>query len=114
MDPFDFDLLGVNWNGLYIDNCCRWGAGIGGISSSPLVTWFVFGAPSVADSSFCTTHTRLGVEIDTVKGTVSIPQDKLDLIKKVVLEWQTKHIAQNANCNPSSGYYSMFINVSNQ
>ena len=31
-----------------------------------------------------------GVEIDTVKGPISIAQDILDQVKKIVLEWQNK------------------------
>ena len=34
----------------------------------------------------------MGIEINTVAGTVSIPQAKLEQVKNVVTEWRTKNV----------------------
>ena len=131
IDPLDFDLLGLYWNGLYVNTCLPFGSRHGSQfiqHTSDVVRYIMrqrgydvinyiddflgFGTPSVADASFRMLHTLmtelgltisakklvrpttratcLGVEIDTVTGTVAIPLDKLEQVKKVVLEWQNK------------------------
>ena len=131
MDLYDFDLLGLNWNGAYIDTCLPFGTRHGSQffqRTSDAVRYIMrrrgfdiinyiddflgFGTRSTAQASFkalykimqelgltisekklvhpSTQAVCLGVLIDTVQGTVSIPKDKLEQVKTVVNEWSEK------------------------
>ena len=133
IDPLDYDLLGLSWQGAYIDTCLPFGSRHGsqffqrtsdairyimrnrGFDIINYIDDFLgFGTPTVAKNAFNTLHDLmsqlglaisqkklvppttkaicLGIQIDTVAGTVSIPQDKLQQVKNVVTEWKTKKV----------------------
>ena len=125
MDPFDFDLLGLNWDGVYVDTCLPFGSRHGSQffqRVSDAVRYVMrqrshdvinytddflgFGTPSVARCSFdalldvmhslgltisqkklvhpSTSAVCLGMLVDTIQGTVSIPAEKLRDVRLMV------------------------------
>ena len=133
IDPLDYDLLGLNWQGAYIDTCLPFGfrhgsqffqrtsdairyimRNIGFDIINYIDDFLGFGTPSMAKNAFNTLHDLmyrlgltisqkklvppttkaicLGIEINTVAGTVAIPQAKLEQVKNVVKEWRTKKV----------------------
>ena len=128
VDPGDYDLLGLHWQGFYVDMCVPFGTHHGSqifqrLSDSvrymmhekgfPIIDYIDdyvgVGVPSVAWASYeallqltvsekklvppSTRVTCLGVMIDTVTGTISIPPDKLDTINDAVRLWPDKDVA---------------------
>ena len=133
VDPGDYDLLGLYWEGHYVDSCIPFGTRHGsqifqrlsdavrfimhqkGFTMLDYIDDYVgVGVPSVAHASYvallelmsqlgltvsqkklvapATQVTCLGVLIDTVKGTVSIPPEKLDQINATVRQWLSKSV----------------------
>ena len=131
MDPFDYDLLGLYWDGFYLDknfpfgtrhgsqffqrtsNAVRYVLRMRGFDVLNYIDDFLgFGVPSVAQKSYealsevmteldltisqkklvppSTKAICLGIEIDTVQGTLSIPPDKFAHIKAEVENWAHK------------------------
>ena len=131
IDPFDYDLLGLYWDGFYLDKNLPFGTRHGSQffqHMSDAVRYIMrqrgfdilnyiddclgFGVPSVAKKSFdalsdvlsdlgltisqkklvppSTKTTCLGIEINTVLGTLSIPEDKFAQIKAEVVNWAGK------------------------
>ena len=134
VDPGDYDLLGLEWNGHYVDTCVPFGTRHGsqifqrlsdavryvmrrkGFTIIDYIDDYVgVGVPSVAWASFhalldlmtqlgltvsvkklvrpATQATCLGVLIDTEKGTISIPPEKLRDVTDAVRHWMTKDFA---------------------
>ena len=134
VDPGDYDLLGLEWNGHYVDTCVpfwiRHGSQIfqrlsdavryvmhqKGFTMIDYIDDYVgMGVPSVAWESFhalldlmtqlgltvsdkklvhpVTQVTCLGILIDTIKGTILIPPDKLRDVTAVVRHWMAKDFA---------------------
>ena len=58
--------------------------------------------------------TCLGVLIDTVKGTVSIPPEKLEQINVTVRQWLSKSVVSKRQSNQYLAYSCMSTNVSNR
>ena len=131
VDPRDYDLLGLNWNGMYIDTRIPFGSRHGSqfmqrtsdavryvmrqhdVSVINYIDDFLgYGTPDVARRSYdalldvmaelgitvsekklvapTTQAVCLGILIDTIKGTVAIPDIKLKDIKIMVKEWKGK------------------------
>ena len=131
VDPRDCDLLGLNWNGTYIDTRIPFGSRHGSqfmqrtsdavryvmrqrdVSVINYIDDFLgYGTPDVARRSYdalldvmaqlgitisekklvapTTQAVCLGILIDTIKGTVAIPDEKLKDIKIMVKEWKGK------------------------
>ena len=131
VDQFDYDLLGLQWHGAYIDQRIPFGCSHGSQffqRTSDAVCYAMchqgydvinhiddflgFGTPSVARQSFqtlvelmqelglaisdkklihpTTQAVCLGVVVDMVSGTVSIPPDKLTQVQQIVHEWSDK------------------------
>ena len=141
VDPLDYNLLGLQWRGVYVDTCVPFGSRHGsqifqcvsdavcyvmhrmGHSVIPYIDDYVgFSVPSEAKRSYdhlydlleclgltiskkklvppSTSAVCLGVEINTEKGSISIPQAKLRQICDTVNEWKhrkscTKHQLQS-------------------
>ena len=134
IDLGDYDLLGLEWQGAYVDTCVPFGTRHGsqifqrlsnavrymmrqkGYAMIDYIDDYVgLGIPSVAWNSYdALTHlmrdlgltisekklvppatqvTCLGVLIDTVKGTIAIPPEKLDQINQAVFHWLDKNMA---------------------
>ena len=134
VDPGDYDLLGLEWQGQYVDTCVPFGTRHGSqifqcLSDAvryimrqkgyPIIDYIDdyigVGVPSVASASFSAlTHlmqdlgltisqkklvppstqvTCLGVLIDTVKGTISIPPEKLRDVASTVRQWLLRDVA---------------------
>ena len=134
VDPGDYDLLGLDWHGRYVDTCVPFGTRHGsqifqrlsdgvryvmrqkGYDIIDYIDDYVgVGVPSVASASFSalidlmgdlgltisqkklvppsTQVTCLGVLIDTVKGTISIPPDKLHDVTSTVRQWLSRDVA---------------------
>ena len=134
VDPGDYDLLGLDWQGTYVDTCMPFGTRHGsqifqrlsdavryimrqkGYTMIDYIDDYVgMGVPSVAWSSYdALTHlmrelgltistkklvppatqvTCLGVLIDTVRGTIAIPPEKLADITQAVHQWLSKDVA---------------------
>ena len=132
VDPGDYDLLGLEWNGHYVDTCVPFGKRHGSQIFQRLINAVRYvmrhkgftiidyiddyvGVPSVAWASFralldlmmqlgltvsdkklvrpATQATCLGILIDTKKGTISIPQEKLCDVTDAVRHWMTKDFA---------------------
>ena len=132
IDPMDYDLLGLYWDGFYVDKNLPFGTRHGsqffqctsdavryvmrqrGFDVLNYIDDFLgFGVPSVAKKSFdalfeimtelgltisakkliypATKAVCLGIEIDTVQGTLAIPNDKLGQIKAEVTAWSGKN-----------------------
>ena len=53
----------------------------------------------------------LGVEVDTVSGTVSIPKEKLNQVKAIITEWDQKQFVLKGNYSHCSDYCYISINV---
>ena len=133
VDPGDYDLLGLYWEGHYVNSCVPFGTRHGsqifqhlsdavrfimrqkGFTMLDYIDDYVgVGVPSVVHASYvallelmsrlgltvsqkklvapATQVTCLGVLIDTVKGTVSIPPEKLDQINATVRQWLSKSV----------------------
>ena len=131
IDPFDYDLLGLYWDGFYLDknlpfgtrhgsqffqrtsDTVRYVMRQGGFDVLNYIDDFLgFGVPSVAKQSFdalfdvmlnlgltisqkklvppSTKAVCLGIKIDTVAGTLSIPEEKFAQIKVEVTKWSGK------------------------
>ena len=131
MDPSDYDLLGLHWNGAYVDTCLPFSKRHGSQffqRTSDAIHYIMkrhiydvinyiddflgFGMPSVACALFdtlrdvmhqlgltindkklvypATQAVYLGVMVDTIEGTVSIPQEKLQNVTNMVTEWALK------------------------
>ena len=131
IDPFDYDLLGLEWDGFYINKNLAFGTRHGSQffqRTSDAVRYIMrrrgfdviayiddylgFGVPSIAEQSFNTLYNILtdlgltisqkklvrpstqavclGILVNTVEGTLSIPDDKLNQIKTTVVEWTGK------------------------
>ena len=131
IDPGDYDLLGLHWNGAYVDTKlpfgCRHGSQFfqrasdavryvmrqNGFEVINYIDDFLgVGVPSDARRSFEKLHdvmtslgltisakklvppttqaVCLGILIDTIKGTVAIPEDKLSQVRNMVNEWSMK------------------------
>ena len=129
VDPLDYNLLGLQWCGIYVDTCVPFGSRHGsqifqcvsdavhymmrhmGHSVIPYIDdYVIFGIPSEAKCSYdhlydllehlgltiskkklvpsSTSAVCLGVEINTEKGSISIPQAKLRQICDTVNEWK--------------------------
>ena len=122
VDLGDYDLLGLEWQGVYMDICIPFGTHDGSQRLSDTVRFMIrqkgysvidyiddyvgVGVPSVVWESYdvlmqlmqelgllisskklfplATQVTCLGVLIDTVKGTIAIPHDKLEQINQAV------------------------------
>ena len=125
MDPFDYDLLGLQWNGAFVETCLPFSARHGSQffqRTRNAVCYIMkrcaydiinyiddfsgFGTPTIAHALFdmlCdvmrqlgltisdkklvyppTQAMCLGVMVDTIEGTVSIPQDKLQNVTSMV------------------------------
>ena len=131
VDPGDYDLLGLEWQGVYVDTCVpdhgsqifqrlsdavRYMMRQKGYAMIDYIDNYVgIGVPSVAWKSYdALTHlmrelgltisekklvppatqvTCLGVLIDTVKGNIAIPLEKLDQINEAVSHWLNKDVA---------------------
>ena len=130
VDPGDYDLLGLEWNGHYVDTCIPFGTRHGsqifqrlsikirqkGFTIIDYIDDYVrVGVPSVIWASFHTLLdlmmqlglmvgekklvclamqvTCLGVLIDTIEGTISIPPEKLRDVTDAVRHWLTKEFA---------------------
>ena len=122
IDPGDYDLLGLEWQGVYVD-AFRSGHGTaarymmrqkGYIMVDYIDDYFCMGIPSTAWASYnaltelmgglgltisekklvppSTQVTCLGILIDTVKGTLSIPSEKLQDITQAVRHWLGKDV----------------------
>ena len=132
IDPLDYDLLGLYWEGFYLDknlpfgtrhgsqffqrasDAVRYALRMRGFNVVNYIDDFLgFGVPSVAHKSYeallqvltdlgltiskkklvppTTKAVCLGIEIDTVKGTLSIPKEKLAQIKAEVELWTHKN-----------------------
>ena len=133
VDPGDYDLLGLEWQGAYVDTCVTFGMRhrsqiFQRLSDAVRYTmhqkdyaminyidnYVGIGIPSIAWRSYdALTHlmrelgltisqkklvppatqvTCLGVLIDTVKGTIAIPPEKLDQINEAVSHWLNKDV----------------------
>ena len=134
IDPGDYDLLGLEWQGVYVDTCVPFGMRHGsqifqrlsdavrymmrqkGFLMVDYIDDYVgMGVPSIAWASYSaltelmgelgltisekklvapsTQVTCLGVLIDTVKGTLSIPPEKLRDVTQAVRHWLGKDVA---------------------
>ena len=134
VDPGDYDLLGLEWQGAYVDTCVPFRTHHGsqifqrlsdavrymmrqkGYAMIDYIDDYVgIGVPSIAWKSYdaltdlmhqlgltisekklvppVTQVTCLGVLIDTVKGTIAIPPEKLEQINEAVSHWLTKDMA---------------------
>ena len=134
IDPGNYDLLGLESQGTYVDTCVPFGTchrsqifqrlsdavryimRQKGYAMIDYIDDYVgIGAPSVAWKSYdALTHlmhelgltisdkklvppatqvTCLGVLIDTVKGTIAIPPEKLEQINQAVTHWLSKDVA---------------------
>ena len=131
IDPADYDLLTLQWNGMYVDTCLPFRSRHGSqnfqcVSESihymmrlrqfciiNYIDDFVgIGVPDVVARSFACLHALLeclgltiskkklipptteavclGMLVNTVAGTISIPEEKLTQIVATVTEWKTK------------------------
>ena len=134
VDPADYDLLGLEWGGHYVDTCVPFGTRHGsqifqrlsdGVRFAMRQKGYVIvdyiddyvgvGVPSVANASYfalidlmndlgltisqkklvspSTKVTCLGVLIDTVNGTISIPPEKLRDVTDTVRQWLLRNVA---------------------
>ena len=134
IDPGDYDLLGLEWQGVYVDTCIPFGTRHGSqifqrlsdavrymmrqkgyVMVDYIDDYVGMGVPSVAWASYnaltelmaelgltisekklvppSTQVTCLGVLIDTVKGTLAIPPEKLQDITQAVRHWLGKDVA---------------------
>ena len=133
VDPGDYDLLGLQWDGTYVDMCVPFGKRHGsqilqrlsdairyimrlnghcvidyiddyvGVSMPSeatksfnfLISLLKKLGLTISDKKLMEPGTRvvcLGVLIDSVTGTISIPQEKLDQIKDTVRDWMGKNV----------------------
>ena len=122
VDPSDYDLLGLDWKGHYVNMCVPFGTRHRSHICQCLndTVRYVMrqkgvGVPSVAWASFHTLLdlmmqlgltvsdkklvrpamqvTCLGVLIDIIEGTISIPREKLRDVTDAVRHWLTKEFA---------------------
>ena len=133
VDPGDYDLLGLQWNGHYVDTCIPFRTCYGSQIFQRLSDAVRFimrnksftiidyiddyvgvGIPSVTQASYealidlmgklgltiskkklvvpATKAVCLGVLIDSVNGTISIPPEKLDQVNITVSQWLSKRV----------------------
>ena len=145
IDPGDYDLLGLQWHGFYVDTCVPFGTRHGSqifqqLSDGvrymmcergfPIINYIDdyvgVGVPSVAWASYeallqlmaqlgltvsekklvapSTCVTCLGVMIDTLAGTISIPPEKLDAINDAVHHWLDKDVASKRQLQSILGF----------
>ena len=131
IDLRDYDLLGLHWDGAYVDTCLLFSSRHGSqnfqcVSDTlhytmhrqgfPVINYiddFIrFSTPNVASQSFAcltqlleclgltisqkklipptTSAICLGMLIDTKKGSISIPDEKLSQIRRTISEWLLK------------------------
>ena len=154
VDPGNYDLLGLEWQGTYVDSCIPFGTHHGRqifqhfteavrcmmlqkdyTMIDYIDDYIGIGVPSIAWKSYdAWTHlkrelgltisekklvppvtqvTCLGVLIDTVKGTIAIPPEKLDQINQAVSHWLNKDVASRLQLQsilrPQMHQASMYI-----
>ena len=136
VDPMEHDLLGLNWQGTYIDTCVPFGTRHGSqlfqrtndavrhimrqcnVDVLNYIDDFLgYGTPSIAKKSYdallvvmrqlgltiskkklippTTRAVSLGIVVDTVEGTLSIPPEKLNDVRAMVHQWKSKRQLQS-------------------